>query len=128
MIDIIKGWFAYFLVTFPTSAAINGVFFLMILVVLRRIINSEKNNLEWAHLISTKAADGNAYADWNKIGQGMGVIVSTWMPFYYVNTDKMDAAGLSLVMGVSLTYLGAVSAYSKSLRVKHPTETAGTKE
>ena len=104
-----------------TVAAINGVFFLGVIWFIYRILTDEKNDLQCYQLISAER-DGKQYVDINKIGQCMGVVIAIWMPFIYVNTDKMDATGLALVMGVSLTYLGGVSAYSKAIKAKQGTK------
>ena len=98
---------------------ITLLFFFIASFAFMRVMNNDNNDLAWHHLISTGAKDGKTYADWNKIGQGCGVIVATWMPFLYVHTDKSEATGLALVMGVSLAYLGGVSAYSTSLKAKN---------
>ena len=93
------------------------------------IINSSDNSLEWSHLISSRAADGIQYADWNKIGQGCGIILCLWLPAVYVYSDKMDAIGLAAVMGVALAYLGSVSGYAATLRARRgTTETTLTTE
>jgi len=115
--EILSGWFAYILMSFDTQAIVIGLFFLLVLIFIAHIMNS-KNDLQWFHLVSVRADDGKQYASWNQIGQGMGVVVSVWMPFLYVNSPKMDALGLAAVMGVSLLYLGGVSGYSKYIRAK----------
>ena len=96
---------------------VTAIVVLCFLFALVRIINSTENDLEWSHLISTRSVNGT-YADWNKIGQGLGVVLCTWLPAVYVYSPKMDAAGLALVMGVALAYLGGVSGYAATLRSK----------
>lgn len=94
----------------------SAVFFVVILYALNRIINSDDNKLEWAHLISSRTIEGAQRASWNEIGKGLGVILCVWLPAVYVYSPKMDAGGLALVMGVALAYLGGVSGYAALLR------------
>lgn len=107
-----------------------GLFVIIVLLIafaFVRVINSLDNDLEWAHLVSSKARDGKQYADWNKIGQGCGVILCVWLPAVYAHSDRADAVGLSAVMGVALLYLGGVSSYAATLRARHgATETIST--
>lgn len=98
-----------------------AVLLLLFSIKLVLIINSSDNSLEWSHLISSRADDGNQYADWNKIGQGCGVMLCMWLPAVYVYSDKMEAMGLAAVMGVALAYLGSVSGYAATLRARRGT-------
>lgn len=108
-----------------TTSSIIGVLasvlLLVLIIKLVRTINSSKNSLEWEHLVSSRGADGIQYADWNKIGQGCGIMLCLWLPAVYVYSDKMDAIGLAAVMGVALTYLGSVSGYAATLRARRGT-------
>lgn len=97
--------------------ALSAIIFLMVVLALVRVVNSDTNTIEWADLISTQR-DGKQYGDWNKIGQGLGVVLCVWLPLVYAYSDKMDAGGLALVLGTVLAYLGAVSGYSKYLKWK----------
>lgn len=101
-----------------------GLFVIIILLIAYafvRVVNSLDNNLEWSQLISSKAHDGKQYADWNKIGQGCGVILCVWLPAVYAHSERSDAVGLSAVMGVALLYLGGVSSYAATLRARRGT-------
>lgn len=98
--------------------ALSAIIVLLLLLAMVRIINSGDNDLQWWHLVSTKAADGGQYADWNRIGQGLGVVLCVWLPAVYVYSPKMEAVGLAAVMGVALLYLGGVSSYAATLRSK----------
>jgi hypothetical protein len=103
------------------AVALTSVILLLFLLFLVRTINSNNNNLEWWHLFSTRGADGKPYADWDKIGKGVGVMMCIWLPAVYVYSSKMEAMGLAAVMGVALGYLGAVSGYAATLRSKQGT-------
>jgi len=106
-------------ITLATLIKAMGVIaFLVLLLAFVRVVNGENNDLEWWHLVSTRAADGGQYADWNKIGQGLGVVLCVWLPAVYVYSPKMEAVGLAAVMGVALLYLGGVSGYAANLRAK----------
>jgi hypothetical protein len=101
-----------------TVKAIGLALFLGLLFALIKIVNSAGNSLEWWHLVSSRAQDGSQYADWNKIGQGCGVMLCVGLPTVYVYSPKMEAVGLAAVMGVALLYLGGVSGYAANLRSK----------
>jgi len=108
--------------------AMGAIVFLVLIMAFVRVVNGE-NDLEWWHLVSTRAADGSQYADWNKIGQGLGVVLCVWLPAVYVYSPKMEAVGLAAVMGVALLYLGGVSGYAANLRAKRGSvETTRTTE
>jgi hypothetical protein len=94
------------------------VVFLLGIWFLRHVIGKTTNDLAWEQLISTRAVDGKSYVDWNKIGQGMGVVCAVWLPFIYANSEKMDGTGLALVMAASFLYLGGVSTYATSGRAR----------
>lgn len=98
--------------------ALSAIIFLLIVLALVRVINSSTNELDWSDLISSRGRDGKQYADWNKIGQGLGVVQCVWLPTVYAYSQKMDAGGLAAVMGVSLLYLGGVSSYAATLRAR----------
>ena len=116
-------WFSLSLVVRLFAGAVVLAF--VVLVV--RVINSAGNELEWADLISTPDRNGGRpHADWNKIGQGFGVVVAVWMPAVYVYSPKMEALGLAAVMGASLLYLGGVSAYAATLRARQGSVTTVT--
>lgn len=100
------------------------VVFLLWFLFLHHMIGKDSNTLSWEQLISSRGADGDQHADWNKIGQGMGVVIAVWLPFIYVNSDKLDGTGLALVMGASLLYLGGVSSYAASMRARRDREEA----
>ena len=89
-----------------------------LLFALIKVVENAENNLEWWHLVSSRGADGGQYADWNKIGQGCGVVLCVGLPAVYVYSPKMEAVGLAAVMGVALLYLGGVSGYAANLRSK----------
>jgi hypothetical protein len=97
------------------------ILFLLLAYAVIRVVNSITNDLEWSQLISSKGHDGQQYADWNKIGQGCGVILCVWLPAVYAHSDKADAVGLSAIMGVALLYLGGVSSYAATLRARRGT-------
>ena len=98
--------------------ALTSIIVLLLMLALVRVINSNSNDLEWWHLISTRGTSGETFADWNKIGQGLGVLLCVWLPAVYVYSSKMEAMGLAAVMGVALAYLGGVSSYAATLRAK----------
>lgn len=101
---------------------VSAIILLGMMYAVVKIMNGA-NTLEWTDLVSTRAHDGTQHADWNKIGQGMGVVLSAWLPAVYAYSPHVDATGLAALLGVALAYLGGVSAYAATLRAK-----AGTVE
>jgi hypothetical protein len=97
------------------------VFVLLLAYAFIRVVNSLDNNLEWSQLISSKGQDGKQYADWNRIGQGAGVVMCVWLPAVYAHSERSDAVGLAAIMGVALAYLGGVSGYAATLRARRGT-------
>lgn len=98
--------------------ALTFIVALLLLLGFVRVMSSGDNPLEWWHLVSSRSADGVQYADWDRIGRGLGVVLCTWLPAVYVYSPKMEAVGLAAVMGVALAYLGGVSGYAALLRSK----------
>lgn len=96
---------------------VTVVLFIGLLYAFIRII-SNTSGLEWAHLVSSRSNAGEQWADWNPIGKGGGVVICLTIPFIYVYSPGMDGLGLAGVMGVSLGYLGGISAYAATLRSK----------
>jgi hypothetical protein len=109
--------------------AVFVIIILLLAYAFIRVVNSLDNNLEWSQLISSKGQDGKQYADWNRIGQGAGVVLCVWLPAVYAHSDRADAVGLAAIMGVALAYLGGVSGYAATLRARQgTTETTRTSE
>lgn len=107
--------------------SLAAIIVLMLLYALFRIINSADNPLKVWELLATRGQDGLPHPDWDKIGKGVGVMLCVWLPGVYAYSDKMEAGGLAAVMGVALTYLGAVSSYSATLRAKQGSVVTETK-
>lgn len=97
--------------------ALSAIIVLLLIWGLIRVVNNPSNELDWSDLVSSTRG-GKQYADWNKIGRGLGVVLCTWLPIVYAYSPKMDAGGLAMVLGTALAYLGAVDGYSKYLRWK----------
>ena len=106
-----------------------GIGVLAIVYFFIKIVNDKTNHLEWYHLISVKAHDGQQYASWNQIGSGAGVVLCIWLPAVYAYSDRVDAVGLASILGVALAYLGGVSGYAATLRARRgTTETTRVEE
>jgi uncharacterized protein YuzE len=97
----------------PPTAILMGVFFLLLYGMIR-VISNEDNTIEWWHFFSSKAADGQTYADIDKLGKIVGIIVSSAIMLIMTKHDKMDA----IILGVYLAYVGGVAGYSAYLRSK----------
>ena len=101
-----------------TVGILTAIAFGAVLLLFVHIVNNTSNTLEWYHLISSRGPDGKQYADWNKIGQGTGCILSVWVTVVYTYSPKMDWTGLLAVLTPVLLYLGGVSSYAANLRSK----------
>jgi hypothetical protein len=97
----------------PQVALIVAIF-VFFSFVLSRIVNAVENPLQWWHFISTRAADGNQYADIDKLGKIVGIVVSSFIVLLMTHHDKMDA----VVLGVYLAFVGGIAGYSAYLRAK----------
>lgn len=98
--------------------AINILILLVVVWILVRVIMSEQNTVVWADFISTRVTDGSQRGDLNKVGQLAGIVVASVSVLMYADSEKVDPTGLSVLLGVALAYLGAVSAYASFLRSK----------
>src|SRR5258705_5039525 len=96
----------------------KNIIFIFFIWKLIKIINDENNTLSWYDIISSRGPDGINHTDITKIGQAVGAILAFWLPAVYAYSPKVDGMGLAAVMGVSLTYLGAVGYGAAALRVK----------
>lgn len=91
----------------------------VLLLLLRSVIKSDDNALEWADLISSRdAATGRQYADWNKIGKGGAVVIAIYLPILYANSDRFEPIAGAALLATSLAYLAAVDSYGAWLRSK----------
>jgi nitric oxide reductase large subunit len=104
----------------PLIAAFNPqvviliVFFVVLALVLQKIIADNDNPLEWYHFISTRGSDGKHYADLDKLGKSVGIIVSSVVVILMTHYQKMDA----VILGVYLAFVGGIAGYSAYLRSK----------
>lgn len=78
-------------------------------VIIHLIINAN-NPLHWWHFISSKSKDGKHYADIDKLGKAVGIVVGS----YVVMASKGD----STTLFIYLAYVGAVGSWSTYLRNK----------
>lgn len=119
MKDILEGWVAIALSNLPSASVLFNIIFLIVIAwFVVHSVNRDDNDMQWSEAISTRGPDGKEHFDWNKVGQGCGVILAMTIPYMYVHTTNMEALGLGGLVTVSLGYLGAVSSYSAWLRSK----------
>lgn len=97
---------------------INLLILAVLLWILFRVINDEGNLIVWADFISSRGPDGRQHGDIDKVGKVFGIVLATVTVMMYADNEKVEPTGLAALLGVSLTYLCAVSAYSSYLRSK----------
>lgn len=78
------------------------------------IFSAKTNDIYCWQLISTRGRDGQHYADIDKLGKTVALIVLTCVIIYWTWVDKLDLLGLTLYLG----YAGGVAAYSSTLRAR----------
>ena len=108
-----------------SEATLITVFFLscvLLAVLVHKVMRDEGNNLEWWHFISTRAQNGQNYADIDKLGKVVGIFVSSWYIVKLGADGRPDAA----VLGVYLAFVGGVAGYSAYLRSQRGTVTEST--
>lgn len=72
------------------------------------------NPLEWWHFISTRGEDGKVYADLDKLGKLVALIVSSVAVLWMAYQAKIDAT----LLGVYLAFAGAIAGWAAYLRSK----------
>lgn len=108
---------------------VDGINLLILLVlswILYRVIRDEGNLIEWADFIATRGADGRQHGDLNKVGQLVGIGLATMACLMYADNETVEPTGLAALLGVSLLYLGSVTAYAANLRSKQGSITTVT--
>ena len=108
------------------GAGINLLILLVLIWILYRVIEDEGNLIIWSDFIASMGLDCKQHGDLNKLGQLAGIFLAVQSVLMYANGDKADGVGLAAVLGVSLAYLGGVSAYAASLRSKRERATVTT--
>lgn len=94
-------------------AALIAIVLLVLSVAFIQLMNA-KNPLEWWHFISTKDKSGKQYADLDKLGKMVGIIVGSIVVMWLAYRDKLS----SDVFFVYLAFVGAVAGWSAYLRAK----------
>lgn len=107
--------------------ALTAIIVLILMMAFVRLIRSQENPLQAWEFFATRGSDNLPHPDWDKVGKGIGVAMCIWLPAIYAYSDKMDAAGIALVMGVALGYLGGVASYSATLRARQGSVITETK-
>lgn len=77
-------------------------------------VMSDNNPLEWWHFIATRGADGQHYADIDKLGKVVGIFTSSTVVIWMGYQSKLDT-GLLLAY---LAFVGGIGGYSAYLRSK----------
>lgn len=93
-----------------------GLAILLLSVRLHKIME-EENNLDWWQFISTRAENGQNYADIDKLGKVVGIFVGSWTVIYVCMNNKVDLAVVAFYSAY-LAFVGGVAGYSAYLRSK----------
>jgi hypothetical protein len=94
------------------------VLILIGLVLLLIRVMAGRNNLQWSQFISSKGSDGKHYADLDKLGKVVGIVISSWAIVKITSSASLDLTGFSLVFGAYLAFVGGVAGYSAYLRYR----------
>ena len=97
--------------------AFNLIVLLVFLLAFYRIISSGKNKLEFWHFLSSKSVDGVYHSDLDKLGQIVGLLVSTWVIVWLTYRDLIvkEWTGVA-VFAAWLIYASGMGAFSKWAR------------
>lgn len=95
------------------QAILLSLCLLMFLLGLVRVMNA-KNPLEWWHFISTRGEDHRNYADLDKLGKFIGIIISSLIVILLAYNGTLDG----VVFGAYLAFVGGVAGYSAYLRAR----------
>lgn len=107
---------------------IDGVNILILLAlvwILIRLVNDPNNSIIMADYIASRGVDGKQHGDLDKVGQIVGIVVSAMTVLMYADNKTVEPTGLSILLGVSLLYLGGVSMYAKYIRSKRDPQPLG---
>lgn len=122
MIDVINA-------VLSNSGAFRWVLFLGVIWAFYRYMDSGSNPLYWWHFFASKGADGQYYADLNKLGQVTGIAVGSFAIVQLSAGANKDFIGFAAVLAAYFTFVGGVSGYAAFLRSKSGrTETTTTTE
>ncbi len=97
-----------------TMTVILGLLIVLMGVLLWKIFTDPENNLSCWQFIATKAKDGKHYADLDKLGKVVALFVSSWVVLKVAYDQKIDA----YLLGVYLTFAGAIAGWAAYLRTK----------
>ncbi len=88
-----------------------------VLGMLAWIMLDKGNPLECWQFIATKGADGQHYADLDKVGKITGIVFGSWAVIKLAY-DHPDLVGYAAVLGADFAFTGGSAGYSAFLRAK----------
>lgn len=101
----------------------------LMLYLLHRTVEDEKNEIDWWQFISSRGKDGKPHADLTKLGQAVGIVLCAFSTVYLSSKVTCDAGwlGFAGVLSVVLLYLGGVQVYQSMMRSRdsQPTKKEG---
>lgn len=102
-------------------AAMMGFLF-MVMLLLYAVFRAKDNPIYCWQLIASKNAHGEDWADIDKLGKLVALIVITAIAIFVIATAKVDWTPLYLLYLVALflLYAGGISGFSAWLRSKQP--------
>jgi hypothetical protein len=100
--------------TNPRAAFIVAMLLLLVFGLVR--VMNANNPLEWWHFIATRGPDNAQYADIDKLGKCVGIVVGSAVIIIQAYTEKVDG----VIFFTYLAFVGAVAGWSAYLRSRQP--------
>lgn len=101
-----------------------GIILLLIGLLLYKVFKDPENNLSCWQFISTRGSDDKEYADIDKLGKVVALVITTGIVIYYAYKTPLEGNGGAIFLAMLTLYLGfagGVAGYSAFLRSKQPT-------
>ncbi len=117
-----NGWTDQITLSTATMTGILGLLIVLMGILLWKIFTDPDNNLSCWQFIATKAKDGKHYADLDKLGKVVALFVSSWVVLKVAYDQKIDA----YLLGVYLTFAGAIAGWAAYLRTKEGNKIGST--
>jgi hypothetical protein len=89
---------------------------------LETTIKDEKTPLEWWQFLCTNGKDGKEHGDITKLGQAVGILVSSWAVIMLASkVEKLDWLGFSAIFTLYLAFVSGVAVFQAYLKSKNAT-------
>jgi hypothetical protein len=115
MTEMIPMWVFYLVLLFVGMVVASVLFY---------AVKVEESPLQWSQFVSTLGKDGKDHGDLTKLGQLVGIIVSSFIVLALAaRVNSLDWVGFAAIFTLYLTYVAGVQmfqAYMKSKNSQQP--------